>query len=243
MLFWVLAASAQQIGQNARPKEQWDFPNHGEHAVSRRDRGGQGQEGNPDRRLDCARISPSPKTACRRRFAFFEHQKLPEAPETAPPRPGAGQYQDLTTSLRRTRIAPEAPGNIRYKDRRLLALYFDMTAMPPADQMRALAAAEKFIRTQMTSADLVAILRYAGGAVDVLQDFTDDRNRLLSIIETMIVGEGQGLKNPPTTPAPPIPAPLSARTTASSTSSTPTGNCPRCRPPPKCLGSSTRRNR
>ena len=67
-----------------------------------------------------------------------------------------------------------------------------MTAMPPADQLRALAAAQKFIRTQMTPADRVAILRYTGGAVDVLQDFTDDRNRLLSILETMIVGEGQG---------------------------------------------------
>ena len=53
--------------------------------------------------------------------------------------------------LGRTRITPEAPGNLRYKDRRLLALYFDMTAMPPADQLRALAAAEKFIRTQMTA--------------------------------------------------------------------------------------------
>ena len=67
-----------------------------------------------------------------------------------------------------------------------------MTAMPPADQMRALAAAQKFIRTQMTPADLMAIMRYSGGAVDVLQDFTDDRDRLLSILETMIVGEGQG---------------------------------------------------
>ena len=37
-----------------------------------------------------------------------------------------------------------------------------MTAMPPADQMRALAAAEKFVRTQMTSADLVSIMRYQG---------------------------------------------------------------------------------
>ena len=44
----------------------------------------------------------------------------------------------------------------------------------------------------MTAADRVAILRYSGGSVDVLQDFTDDRNRLLSIIQTMIVGEGQG---------------------------------------------------
>ena len=72
-----------------------------------------------------------------------------------------------------------------------------MTAMPPADQLRALAAAKKFVRTQMTSADLVSILRYSGGSVDVLQDFTDDRNRLLSILETMIVGEGQGLARIP----------------------------------------------
>ncbi len=52
-----------------------------------------------------------------------------------------------------------------------------MTAMPPPDQLRALAAAQKFIRTQMTPADLVAIMRYAGGAVKVLQDFTADRDR------------------------------------------------------------------
>ena len=48
------------------------------------------------------------------------------------------------------------------------------------------------MRTQMTSADLVSILRFNGGSVDVLQDFTADRNRLLSILQTLIVGEGQG---------------------------------------------------
>ena len=57
-----------------------------------------------------------------------------------------------------------------------MALYFDMTAMPPPDQMRALGAAEKFIRTQMTAADLVAIMEYPGGAVEVHLDFTDDRD-------------------------------------------------------------------
>ncbi len=50
----------------------------------------------------------------------------------------------------------------------------------------------KFLRTQMTTVDLVSILRYQGGSVDILQDFTADRNKLLSILETMIVGEGQG---------------------------------------------------
>ncbi len=103
------------------------------------------------------------------------------------------EHIHIYDKLGRVHISPEAPGSTLYKDRRLLALYFDMTAMPPSDQIRALNAAEKFIRTQMTAADLMAILRYSGGAVDVLQDFTDDRDRLLSIIQTMIVGEGQGL--------------------------------------------------
>src|ERR1700693_5275010 len=67
-----------------------------------------------------------------------------------------------------------------------------MSAMRPADQMRALSAAQQFIRTQMTTVDLVSILRYQGGSVDILQDFPADRNKLLSILETMIVGEGQG---------------------------------------------------
>ncbi len=123
---------------------------------------------------------------------FCEHQDLAseEAP-VAPAAPGTEQIK-LYKQLTRTQIAPEAAENSRYKNRRLLALYFDMTAMRPADQLRALSAAEKFLRTQMTTVDLVAILRYQGGSVDILQDFTADRNKLLSILETMIVGEGQG---------------------------------------------------
>jgi VWFA-related protein len=123
---------------------------------------------------------------------FCEHQDLAAEQEpVAPAAPGTEQIK-LYKQLTRTQIAPEAPENNRYKNRRLLALYFDMTAMHPADQLRALAAAEKFLRTQMTTVDLVAILRYQGGSVDILQDFTADRNKLLSILETMIVGEGQG---------------------------------------------------
>ena len=105
--------------------------------------------------------------------------------------------------------------------------------------MRALDAAQKFVRTQMTTADMVSIMRYDGGSVDILQDFTDNRNRLLSILETLVVGEGQGMRStPPTTPS-------SADTGAafgqddspSSTSSTPTGNCPRCKPRRTCWAS------
>ena len=121
-----------------------------------------------------------------------EHQEFSN--ETAPLPPQSHEEENITiyNKLTRTQIAPEPVDSDKYNDHRLIALYFDLTAMPPQDQLRALGAAEMFVRTQMTAADLISILRFAGGSVDVLQDFTADRNRLLSILETMVVGEGQG---------------------------------------------------
>jgi VWFA-related protein len=127
-------------------------------------------------------------------ISFCEQQSLPETPSILAT-PPSGEDIQIFNKLSRTQIATETPGKIKYKDRRLMAFYFDMTAMPPPDQIRALDAAQKFIRTQMTSADLVSILRYSGASVDVLQDFTDNRDHLLSILETLVVGEGQGDSN------------------------------------------------
>jgi VWFA-related protein len=120
---------------------------------------------------------------------FFEYQKLPEAVEPLPPQTG-----DITVlnKFPKSHITAEAPGSTRYRDHRLLAFYFDMSALGPSDQFRALDAARKFIRTQMTPADLVAIMKFDGAAVNVLQDFTADRDRLSTIIETIAVGESQG---------------------------------------------------
>src|SRR6195952_1187699 len=123
---------------------------------------------------------------------FCEPQSMPSTLSDVPLKPTGPEDIKIYNRLARTQITPESPGDVRYKDHRLLALYFDMTAMRPADQLRALAAAEKFIRTQMTTSDLVSIMRYSGGSVDVLQDFTADRNHLLSILKTLVVGEGQG---------------------------------------------------
>ena len=123
---------------------------------------------------------------------YCEHQNLAE---TAKPLPAMTETDENITIYNRlvnTSIASESMDNERYKNRRLLALYFDMTSLPPPDLMRALSSAEQFVRSQMTSADLVSIMRYNGGSVDILQDFTADRSRLLSILETMVVGEGQG---------------------------------------------------
>jgi VWFA-related protein len=115
---------------------------------------------------------------------FFEFQALAE------PAPIAVNLKpNPLARLPRTQIAGEPKQEVRYRDRRLLALYFDMSAMMPADQIRVLDAARKFVRTQMTSEDLVALMQYTGGAVQVLQDFTADRQRLLDILETLVVGE------------------------------------------------------
>lgn len=92
-----------------------------------------------------------------------EYEKLDEAP------PVSGDFGQVRVyeKLKQTQIAPEETGDNKYKNRRLLALYFDMTSMQPADQLRALAASAKYIQTQMTAADLMAILRYSVGAVEV----------------------------------------------------------------------------
>ena len=87
------------------------------------------------------------------------------------------------------------PGSLetsQRKDRRLLAMFFDMTTMPQFDQIRAIENAEKFVKTQMTSSDLVEILNY-GTKLNVLQDFTDDRDLLLGTLKNLIVGEGSEL--------------------------------------------------
>ncbi len=124
-------------------------------------------------------------------IAFVEYQTIPD---NAPPAPALPNRIVPYSRLTRARISPERIGDLRYKDRRLLALYFDMTAMPPNDQVRALAAGQKYVRDQMTTSDLVAILQFADGYVQVLQDFTSDREKLLNTMQTLIVGEEQDLR-------------------------------------------------
>src|SRR6202050_1955936 len=125
-------------------------------------------------------------------ITFCEHQALAANASLLPVAPPGSEEIRLYKRLTRTQVSPETPEKERYQNRRLLALYFDMSAMRPADQLRALSAAEQSLRTQLTTVDLVAILRYQGGSVDILQDFTADRNKLLSILQTLVVGEGQG---------------------------------------------------
>ncbi len=85
-----------------------------------------------------------------------------------------------------------ASGAIRYRDRRLLILYFDLSSMPTADQIRAQTAALKFIDQQISPADLVAVLTFST-QLKVVQEFTSDRDLLHAAVSSLRVGEGTDL--------------------------------------------------
>ncbi len=185
------AALAQQIGQNAPPgpKSPATFATSTQLVVE--DVRVTDKKGNPVSGLSAKDFTIT-ENGAPQEIRFFEYQELPGVPAQPAVLPLGPERVHIYDRLSRTQIAPESPGKTRYKECRLLVLYFDMTSMPPADQIRALDAGKKFIRTQMTPEDVLAIMRYSGGAVDVLQDFTGDRERLLSIVGTLAVGEGQG---------------------------------------------------
>jgi VWFA-related protein len=124
-------------------------------------------------------------------ITVFEYQTLHDIPTNAPITPLVHRDSDVAP-VTSSQIQPEAPGDLRYKDRRLVAIYFDMSAMPQMDQLRALDAAQKFVRSHMAGPDLMAIMEYDQGAVKVKQDFTDDREQLLTVIGNIIAGEAQG---------------------------------------------------
>jgi len=115
------------------------------------------------------------------------------APATLEERvPAAPAGQAVTTAASATPV--------RHQDKRLVGLFFDFSNMPQADQLRAKDAAVDFISKQMTSSDLVSIMVY-GNRFDVLEDFTDDRDRLLSRLQKLAFGEGAGLADAAATSA------------------------------------------
>jgi VWFA-related protein len=125
-------------------------------------------------------------------ISFAEFQRLQAAAASAEPTPAAGPVVPTAPRATQAQIAPEVPGDTRYRDHRLLALYFDMSTMQPADQLRAFEAALKFIDTQMDPSDLMAVMTFEGGAVKVRQDFTGDRAQIRAAMDKLIVGLSQG---------------------------------------------------
>ncbi|HVQ64190.1 MAG TPA: VWA domain-containing protein, partial [Terriglobia bacterium] len=118
-------------------------------------------------------------------ISVFEFQKIDD---TATPRPLSTPPQQFAAALQPaiTKITPVPDGDDRYQDRRLLALYFDMSALNEIDRYRALTAAQAFIEKEMKGPDLVALFTYGNGSVRVRRDFTDDRAALEESLQRLL---------------------------------------------------------
>ena len=92
------------------------------------------------------------------------------------------------------RSSKKAAPSLDARDRRLILLFFDFSAMDPEQIERSVDAAKKFVDTKMQPADLMALVSLATNMrVDL--DFTDDKTKLLAALTAYNSGQGQGFEN------------------------------------------------
>jgi VWFA-related protein len=77
------------------------------------------------------------------------------------------------------------------RNHRLIVMFFDLTSMQPEDLERSVDAAQAFLKTKMQPADLIALVSL-GDTLNVDQDFTADKNALISEVGAYNGTEGQG---------------------------------------------------
>jgi VWFA-related protein len=116
-------------------------------------------------------------------ISIFEYQRLSLDPLPATPAP---------TIHAPTPTAQSPAPHIRFRDRRLLVMFFDFSGMQPPEQIRAQEAALQFIQERMTSSDVVSILTFST-TLKVVQEFTHDRERLAEVIRGFRIGEAADL--------------------------------------------------
>jgi VWFA-related protein len=79
------------------------------------------------------------------------------------------------------------------RDRRVIVLFFDFSAVEPEQIERCVDAAKKYINTQMRPADIVALVSLSTNMrVDL--DFTDDKTKILSVVNSYSSGSGEGFQ-------------------------------------------------
>src|SRR5882672_8736603 len=88
----------------------------------------------------------------------------------------------------------EQPASLNARDRRLMLLFFDFSGMQPEDIERSVGAAKKFVQTRMKPADMIAVVSLSTNMrIDL--DFSDDKTKVLSVLNSYTSGQGQGFDN------------------------------------------------
>ncbi|HMF91670.1 MAG TPA: VWA domain-containing protein [Candidatus Angelobacter sp.] len=130
------------------------------------------------------------------RIASFDFENLDSTPLAAGSGPAQvsvdGKPAAASKPILSRKDAEEALSN-----RRVIVLFFDLSSMGPDETQRAVDAARKYVQNKMTVADMIAIVSLAA-SLRLDQDFTDDRARLLRVLNRFSRVEGQGMDSGPT---------------------------------------------
>lgn len=129
------------------------------------------------------------------KVASFDYYDI-EAMETA----AAGDARPIVVALG----AVAAPEKVRQavRDHRLIVLFFDLTSLQSDELLRSTDAAQRFLREQMTPADLVAVAAF-GNQLRVAANFTNDRALLQQAVARLVPGkESQPAAQADAAPAP-----------------------------------------
>ena len=110
---------------------------------------------------------------------------------------GAGNGPSQMTVQEAVTNAPILSGeNVKaeaVRDRRLIVLFFDLSAMEPEEVDRAVKSATDYVNKQMSPADLVSVITL-GNSMTVNQDFTNDHAALKKALVAINGEEGQGFE-------------------------------------------------
>src|SRR5579863_4141178 len=106
------------------------------------------------------------------------------------PLPGPASGQTATAASTANTAAQSGD---QFKDRRLMVLFFDLSAMEPDEIDHAVTSAQHYVDTQMAPADMVAIVSLAS-SLSVNQDFTEDHALLKKQLQAFSTGSGQGFE-------------------------------------------------
>jgi VWFA-related protein len=111
-----------------------------------------------------------------------------ETVETA----GSADAPRVMVTIGETAQSEEIRATLR--DRRLLVLFFDLTSLQPPDLLRSRDAAARFLREQMTNADLVSVVSF-GNRLKVVANFTNDRALLAKALDRLQPGKDTELSS------------------------------------------------
>jgi VWFA-related protein len=91
-------------------------------------------------------------------------------------------------------LKPAEKPTINARDRRLVLLFFDFSAMDPEQIDRSVDAAKKIVQTKMQPADMIALVSLATNLrIDL--DFTDDKAKIIAGLSAYTSSQGQGFDN------------------------------------------------